>query len=76
MSRSRRKTRMSGGTTAPSEKEDKKKWHKIFRQKNKNLLKKTDSEETVFTTVNEVSNPFHMAKDGKGFIYHEKFMRK
>ena len=76
MSRSRKKTNMGGVTTAPSERDDKKIWHKIFRRKNRVILKKADKEETIFVTKKEVSDPWKMDKDGKSFNPTEEGRRK
>jgi len=76
MSRSRKKTNRGGTTTAPSEKDNKKLWHKIFRRKNKTVLKKADEEETVFVTEREVIDVWQMDKDGKTFNSTEEGRRK
>ena len=76
MSRSRKKTNRGGATTAPSEKDNKKLWHKIFRRKNRTALKKADKEETIFVTKKEVSDPWKMDKDGKSVKTSEKEKRK
>ena len=76
MSRSRKKTNRGGVTTAPSEKDDKKLWHKIFRRKNKTALKKADNKETVFVIEKEVSDPWKMDKDGKTTYTWEEARRK
>lgn len=65
MSRSRRKKPITGVTTASSEKEDKKLWHRVFRRKNKQLL--NAGEEPL--DIKDVSNPWDMDKDGK--VYHD-----
>ena len=77
MSRSKKKHNISGVTTAPSERDDKNIWHKIFRRKNKALLNNTDEvDETVFLTENEIIDPWQMDKDGKAFNPTEKEKRK
>jgi len=76
MSRSRKKTNRGGATTAPSEKDNKKLWHKIFRRKNRTALKKADKEETVFLKEREVIDVWQMDKDGKTFYTWEKGRRK
>ena len=76
MSRSRKKHNRGGVTTAPSERDDKNIWHKIFRRKNKTALKKADNGETVFVTEKEVSDPWRMDKDGKTFYTWEEARRK
>ena len=76
MSRSKKKHNIGGFTTAPSERDDKNIWHKIFRRKNKVILKKVDKEETVFVIEKEVSDPWKMDKDGKAFNPTEEGRRK
>jgi hypothetical protein len=76
MSRSRKKTNAGGCTTAPSERDDKNIWHKMFRRKNRVALKKADKEETVFVIEKEVSDPWQMDKDGKTFYTWEEGRRK
>ena len=74
MSRSYRKTPIFGITTAESEKEDKKLWHKSFRTKAKNQLKektlRNDIEELdTIIDVHEydVSNSYAMDKEVKKY---------
>jgi hypothetical protein len=72
MSRSRKRTPISGHAK-DSEKDDKKLWHRKMRRKTKHALA-GDKEPP---SVNEVSNPWNMGKDGKS--YHpdwEKGSRK
>ena len=77
MSRSKKKHNIGGITTAASEKDDKKLWHKIFRRKNKTLLNSADkADETVFITENGVMTPWQMSKDGKSIRTSEKEKRK
>jgi len=76
MSRSRKKHNISGCATSPSEKKDKKVWHKIFRLKNKTVLKKDDTENAVFVNKKEVSDPWQMSKDGKRINLLERDRRK
>jgi hypothetical protein len=76
MSRSRKKTNRGGATTAPSERDDKNIWHKIFRRKNKTLLKQADKEETVFLKERKIIDVWQMDKDGKTFYTWEKGRRK
>ncbi len=66
MSRSKKKTAAGGVTGAPSEKDDKKAWHKTFRRKNKSLARR-DGEDTeiIYPHVWEVSDLWRMDKDGK-----------
>lgn len=85
MSRSYRKTPIFGITTAESEKEDKKLWHKSFRTKAKNQLKektlRNDIEELdTIIDVHEydVSNSFAMDKEVKKYYpkYRQVFHAK
>lgn len=74
MTRSRKKTPKSGMTTAESEKEDKKIWHRKWRRKQKQHLD-AGGQESI--DKKEVSDPWAMGKDGKQ--YHpdwEKGSRK
>jgi len=75
MSRSKKKHNIGGVTTAPSEKNDKNIWHKIFRRKNKTLVKKAN-DETLFVTENDVIDVWQMDKDGKAFNPTEEGRRK
>lgn len=65
MSRSRKKTKIHGITTAESEAEDKRIWHKRMRARERDRLI-TDPESEP-THKNEVSSKWTMAKDGKGY---------
>ena len=77
MSRSKKKHNIGGITTASSEKDDKKLWHRIFRRKNKIILKSADDiTETLFVTENEVMTPWQMSKDGKKINTSDKDGRK
>jgi hypothetical protein len=77
MSRSRKKTNAGGCTTAPSERDDKKIWHKTFRRKNKALLSSADkADEALFFTENDIIDTWQMDKDGKTFYTWEKGRRK
>jgi hypothetical protein len=76
MSRSKKKHNIGGVTTAPSERDDKNIWHRIFRRKNRAALNKADGEETVFVIEKEVSDPWRMDKDGKKFNPTEEGRRK
>ena len=73
MSRSKKKLAGGGITTASSEKDDKKIWHKIFRRKNKALVKHDGKDtEIIYPIEKEVSDPWLMDKDGKGICHIEK----
>jgi len=66
MSRSRRKHNIRGNTSAESEKEDKKLWHKAFRRKTKIITTgKKNLDDIVFPSVKDISDTWTMAKDGK-----------
>lgn len=71
MSRSFKKTPVVGHAGA-SEKEDKKKWHRAFRKKTKDIIHQShfdtsELEDTVFPIEEDVSNPWSMSKDGKRY---------
>ena len=68
MSRSRRKRPICGITTARSEKECKKRWHRAYRRKSKTAVSSTCVENPVLPDENLVGNPWKMAKDGKQVI--------
>ena len=69
MSRSRRKTPIFGITTATSEAEDKRLWHKRLRAKTRDQLK-ADPDDPIPVDHREVSDPWGMSKDGRR--YHKK----
>lgn len=75
MSRSRKKTPIHGITTAVSENEDKRIWHKRMRARERDrLITDPEGEPTV---ENEVCTPWDMAKDGKCYWpEYKKGMRK
>ncbi len=75
MSRSRRKTKIYGITTADSEKEDKRKANRKLRRLSKEKLK--GNAETL-PLLREVSNVWDFAKDGKKYDpkITDKLMRK
>ena len=66
MSRSRRKTPIFGITTATSEAEDKRLWHKRLRAKTRDQLK-AGPEDHIPVDHREVSDPWGMAKDGRRY---------
>ena len=66
MSRSRRKTPIFGITTATSEAEDKRLWHKRLRAKTRDQLK-AGPEDPIPVDHREVSDPWGMAKDGRRY---------
>lgn len=69
MSRSRKHTPVSGNTTAVSEKSDKKIWHSRMRARQRDQLAHADdqADDLMPVLVNEVSNPYSMAKDGRSY---------
>jgi len=66
MSRSKKKTPISGITTAKSEKENKRESNRHFRRKIKENNKQGKAEEII--SIKEVSNIWEFDKDGK--IFH------
>jgi hypothetical protein len=91
MSRSYKKTPIFGNAEG-SEKPDKRRWHKAYRRKSKQLINQSieqlDSfESTIFPTEREISDVWLMKKDGKNYWnpknipyhliqYFKKLMRK
>lgn len=75
MSRSRRKTKVFGITTAKSEKENKREANRKFRRIVKQRVK---SDEIDFPKIREVSNVWGFDKDGKGYNSeaYDKDLRK
>lgn len=73
MSRSRRKTPITGVTLAESEKKDKLASHRIYRRTLKQLI--TPDLETPLPTEQQLTNPWSMAKDGK-LGYNQKLPKK
>jgi hypothetical protein len=76
MSRSLRKTPIRDVANAPSEKEDKAKSHRVYRQTLKRLIH--PDLETPLPTEQQLTNPWSMAKDGKTRFdpKNTKLMRK
>ena len=64
MSRSRRKTPMTGTTCAESERYDKRIWHRRFRRA---VTSAISGDKEVMPHVRDVSDPWRFAKDGKTF---------
>lgn len=75
MSRSRKKSKIHGITTAESEKQDKQEANRRLRRV---VKQKVNQGETELPELREISNIWGFAKDGK--IYHpetpKKLMRK
>ena len=67
MSRSYKKTPISGLTTAKSEKEDKRLANRLFRRTSRNCIK---SNRDPFYKLREVCNIWDFAKDGR--VYYDK----
>jgi hypothetical protein len=76
MSRSRNKSKVIGHAICDSEAVDKRIWHKRLRARERDRLI-TDPESEP-THQNEVSSPWCMGKDGKGYWVDmpEEMMRK
>ena len=69
MSRSRRKTPIFGHTTARSEADDKRLWHKRWRASERDQLSTTGIDTGHVTTHrNAISSTWDMAKDGKSWF--------
>ena len=75
MSRSRRKYKIRGNTTADSEKQSKRKANRKLRRLAKESLKKKDD---ILPELKEVSNRWNFEKDGKTYDADlpAKFFRK
>ncbi|WP_299062970.1 hypothetical protein [uncultured Polaribacter sp.] len=71
MSRSKKKTKIHGITTAKSEKEDKQASNRKFRRI---VKQKVTSEENEIPQLREVSNVWSFDKDGK--IYNSEMTEK
>ena len=69
MSRSRRKTPMFGYTTATSEAEDKRIWHKRWRAQLRGQLSRDATTDDFLPILQcAVSSPWNMDKDGKSWF--------
>ena len=74
MSRSRKKTPISGITKARSEKQDKRIANRRYRSRVKHQLRNLEDAEGVsLSIVREVTNVWSMAKDGKRWYDPEKY---
>ena len=62
MSRSLRKSKVTGIAICASEKADKAQWHRAFRR-----AAKADVEKSQFIDFREFSDPWRMGKDGKHY---------
>jgi len=75
MSRSIRKTKIFGYTTAETDKQDKRRWNRVFRKVSKNLIR---LEKEAPVKIQDVTSVWDGSKDGKQY-YHgatKKDMRK
>lgn len=69
MSRSYRKTPIFGITSARSEADDKRLWHKRWRSRQRDQLASVEPESEILPIHrNAVSNVWSMAKDGKSWF--------
>lgn len=78
MARSRRKTPITGITTATSEKQDKRVANRRHRRVNRQILT-ASGRDTLLKDRRTTSDPWLMAKDGKQFfgpVDHPELMRK
>lgn len=75
MSRSVRKTKIFGITTAETEKQDKRRWNRTFRKVSKKLIR---LEKEAPVKIHGVTNVWDGAKDGKQYYHRatKKDMRK
>lgn len=80
MSKSRKKTPITGWSLAKSEKKDKKIWHKRYRAKERDNIMSLDVNEFDLNylpvDIRQVSNPWCMRKDGKYFLSLGKMIRR
>ena len=69
MSRSHKHTPIMANSSAASEKTDKKIWHSRMRARQRDELVHADREadDLLPVAVNQVSNPYSMAKDGRSY---------
>ena len=77
MSRSHKHVNYGGYAFCSSEASDKKLWHQAFRRRNKSKLRNlTEDDEVEFAHMRQVSDPWTMGKDGKGWYYTEYDIRR
>jgi hypothetical protein len=70
MARSRIRTPMFGHTTSRSERREKAQWHRRWRARERRVLATAapeDFEEHLTSLAREVSDPWHMSKDGHSY---------
>lgn len=65
MSRSKRKSPITGITTASSERFDKSKWHRRFRRAENQRIESSPESEPHH--IRQFADPWSMAKDGKRY---------
>ncbi len=78
MSNSYKKTPIVGITTAASEKEDKRIWHRRMRSRQRDAMTVIDENwegDDPNIHQNEVSNPWSMGKDGRQYLSQEALER-
>jgi hypothetical protein len=78
MSKSKKRTSITGITTATSEKEEKRLYNRCYRRKCRMVLRAFDEDE-LFPILREHSNVWAMDKDGKNWFDSNLFpelMRK
>lgn len=73
MSRSYKKTNISSNTCAESEKDDKRRANRVFRRRSKEKIK--NNKEPLYD-INEISDPWLFAKDGKSRTKDKRRLRK
>lgn len=75
MSRSYRKTPITGNASCRSEKPDKKCWHSRMRARTRDELTRAD-EDSVLPEVREVSDVWGFGKDGKHWMSQDNDRQK
>lgn len=73
MSRSKKKTPITGMACTQSERQDKKEWHGRMRSKVRESLAHCDGEDTPVVRDKDVSDTWDFAKDGKRWFDKLKF---
>ena len=74
MSRSRKKTPITGVTTARSEADDKKAWHRAIRRAEKVRISTKPEDATL--PERQFTSAWNRAKDGKIYWNYRKVIRK
>ena len=75
MSRSRKRTSISGISTSVSEKQDKRLYNRRYRRYC-NIFLRTSDEDACFPILKEHSNVWAMAKDGKRWFDSDEFLEE